>query len=156
MDRVHFFYGNALNAVDAKGRLSVPAFIRQILERRDGGPMMLRPHESYPCLVGYDLDYGAEQIAKAMRKLGDDPEAAAEMEMQAGLAGSALEVPYDGSGRIILPPRLKRRAQIADTAFIIGMIGDFQIWNPELALTCGVEKIQSNVADAIEDRRLAA
>ena len=29
----HLFQGSALNAVDAKGRVSVPAFLRQVIER---------------------------------------------------------------------------------------------------------------------------
>ena len=30
----HLFQGSALNAVDAKGRVSVPAFLRSVIERR--------------------------------------------------------------------------------------------------------------------------
>lgn len=155
LGQVHFFAGNLLNAVDAKGRLSVPSFIRQILERRAGGPLMLRPHAEYPCLVGYDQAHGAEQFAKAERRLGEDPTTAAEMQVQAALAGSAIEVSCDPSGRIILPPRLKRRAQIDNLALFIGMVGDFQVWNPELALACDVAAIRDIAADAIEDRKLA-
>ena len=33
-----FFQGSALNAVDAKGRLSVPAFVRAVVERRSDAP----------------------------------------------------------------------------------------------------------------------
>ena len=37
MELEHLFTGSALNAVDAKGRLSVPSFIRQVIERRSDG-----------------------------------------------------------------------------------------------------------------------
>jgi MraZ protein len=30
----HLFQGSALNAVDAKGRVSIPAFLRGVIERR--------------------------------------------------------------------------------------------------------------------------
>lgn len=152
----HLFAGNALNALDAKGRLSVPAFIRQTLERRDGGALVLRPHAEYRCLVGYDSSYGTMLLQRAEQRLGDNPDTAAEMQMQAALFGSTLEVSSDTSGRIVLPPRLKRRAEIEDLALFIGMVGDFQIWNPEHALNCDVEAIRNIAADAIEDRRLAA
>ena len=33
----HLFQGSALNSVDAKGRVSVPAFLRSVLERRGDG-----------------------------------------------------------------------------------------------------------------------
>ena len=29
----HLFQGSALNAVDAKGRVSIPAFLRSVIER---------------------------------------------------------------------------------------------------------------------------
>lgn len=157
LEREHIFRGNALNAVDAKGRLSVPAFIRQKIElRSDDKVLVLVPHADFPCLVGYDTNHSATLLERAEQRLGEDPETAEEMQMQAALFGSAMDVPYDTSGRIILPPRLKRRAEIADGALFIGMIREFHIWNPEHALKCDVEAIRRIAADAIEDRRLAA
>ena len=54
----HLFNGSALNAVDAKGRLSVPAFIRSVIERRsDARAIIIAGHEVDPCLTAYDLNH---------------------------------------------------------------------------------------------------
>ena len=58
MELEHLFNGSALNAVDAKGRLSVPAFIRAVVERRsDAKAIIIGVHEVDPCLTAYDRNY---------------------------------------------------------------------------------------------------
>ena len=58
MDLEHLFNGSALNAVDAKGRLSIPAFIRSVVERRsDAKAVVIGLHEVDPCLTAYDRGY---------------------------------------------------------------------------------------------------
>ena len=56
----HLFQGSALNAVDAKGRVSVPAFLRSVIERRgDARTIVLAKHDSFACLSAYDPAYAA-------------------------------------------------------------------------------------------------
>ena len=43
------------------------------------------------------------------------------------------EVPYDSSGRIVLPPMMRRKGQIGDLALFLGTGETFQIWNPRAA-----------------------
>ena len=46
------FQGNALNGVDAKSRLSIPAFIRSVLDRSsEPRSIFLGAHERAPCLT---------------------------------------------------------------------------------------------------------
>ena len=44
------------------------------------------------------------------------------------------EVPYDSSGRIVLPPMMRRKGEIEDLALFLGAGETFQIWNPQLFL----------------------
>ena len=37
----HLFQGSALNAVDAKGRVSVPASLRSVIEKRSNAKMLV-------------------------------------------------------------------------------------------------------------------
>lgn len=142
--------------MDAKGRLSVPSFIRQKIElRSDAKLLVLSPHDKLKCITGYDNNHSAELQERAEKRLGDSPDWLAELEMQASLFGSALDVPYDTSGRIILPRSLKNHAEIADTALFIGMMGEFHIWNPDVALACEVEAIRKIAARALDDRKAA-
>ena len=43
------------------------------------------------------------------------------------------EVPYDSSGRIVLPPMMRRKGGIEDLALFLGTGETFQIWNPRAA-----------------------
>jgi MraZ protein len=98
LEREHLFRGSALNAVDAKGRLSVPSFIRQKVERRsDEKLLVLSLHSEFPCLVGYDANYSATMQDKAERRLGDNPDPLAELDLQASLFAGTVDVPYDPS-----------------------------------------------------------
>ena len=64
----HLFQGSALNAVDAKGRVSVPAFLRSVIERRgDARTITLAKHEVFPALSAYDPAYAALKYAKLER-----------------------------------------------------------------------------------------
>lgn len=153
MDRQDLFRGSALNAVDAKGRLSVPAFIRKMIERRsDETLLVLSPHPKFPCLVGYDSNHSATLQERADKRLGDDPDLLDETKLQASLFARTVDVPYDPSGRIVMPPRLKRRAEIGDAVLFVGMGREFQVWNPELALQCEVDDIRETAADLLEER----
>ena len=135
----HLFQGSALNAVDAKGRVSVPAFLRSVVERRgDARTIVLAKHESFPCLSAYDPAYAALKHAKLERlfeKQEGDSEAALEYQQRNLMAFAATEeVPYDSSGRVLLPPMMRRKGQVEDLALFLGVGETFQIWNPQLFL----------------------
>jgi MraZ protein len=66
----HLFQGSALNGVDAKGRVSVPAFLRSVIERRgDARTIVLAKHETFACLSAYDPAYAALKHSKIERLL---------------------------------------------------------------------------------------
>lgn len=135
----HLFQGSALNAVDAKGRVSVPAFLRSVIERRgDARTIVLAKHESFPALSAYDPAYAAlkhSKIERLFEKQEGDSEAALEYQQRNLMAFAATEeVPYDSSGRIVLPPMMRRKGQVEDLALFLGAGETFQIWNPELLL----------------------
>jgi len=135
----HLFQGSALNAVDAKGRVSVPAFLRSVIERRgDAKTIVLASHEAFPCLSAYDPAYAALKHSKLERlfeKEEGNPASALDYQQRNLIAFAATEeVPYDSSGRIVLPPMMRRKGGIEDLALYLGTGETFQIWNPRLFL----------------------
>ena len=136
----HLFQGSALNAVDTKGRVSIPSFLRTVVERRgDARTIVLAKHGAFPCLSAYDPAYAALKHAKLERLLEkrEDADPAAELEYQQRnlMAFAATEeTPYDSSGRIVFPPMMRRKGQIGDLALFLGTGETFQIWNPKLLL----------------------
>ena len=138
----HLFQGSALNAVDAKGRVSVPAFLRSVIERRgDAKTIVLASHESFPCLSAYDPAYAALKHSKLERlfeKEEGNSAAALDYQQRNLMAFAATEeVPYDSSGRIVLPPMMRRKGEIEELALFLGTGETFQIWNPALLLKDG-------------------
>ena len=135
----HLFQGSALNAVDGKGRVSVPAFLRSVIERRgDARTIVLAKHESFPALSAYDPGYAALKHSKLERlfeKQEGDPNAGLDYQQRNLMAFAASEeVPYDSSGRVLLPPMMRSKGEIEDLALFLGAGETFQIWNPKLFL----------------------
>ena len=135
----HLFQGSALNAVDAKGRVSVPAFLRQVIERRgDARTIVLAKHDHFQALSAYDPAYAAlkhSKLERLLEKQETHPTSELEHARRTMMAfGATEEVPYDSSGRVILPPMMRRKSGIEDLALFIGVGETFQLWNPALFL----------------------
>lgn len=130
-----FFHGFALNAVDAKSRLSIPAAYRDVIERRtQTRTVVLAPHSrGLPCLVGYDTGRTARLEEKLTAQFGivdsDERENAAR-----ALFGTSEAFGYDENGRIILSPDLKDWAEIDRHVFFIAAGDYFEVWNPHILL----------------------
>jgi MraZ protein len=131
---LEFFHGYALNAIDAKNRVSVPAGYRDVIERRsDARAVVLAPHEREPCLVGYDRRHSAKLAEQMDRRFGDD--FGAPRDDFARLAFGATEnLPFDDNGRIVLSPMLKELGELDKLAFFIAAGDTFELWNPRVLL----------------------
>jgi MraZ protein len=158
----HLFQGSALNGVDAKGRVSVPAFLRSVIERRgDARTIVLAKHETFACLSAYDPAYAALKHSNIERLLekNEQEEGAQLAYQQSNLLAFAVseEVPYDSTGRILLPTMMRRKGGIADLALFLGVGETFQIWNPQTLL--GDDRIPEDLKDVcryrLEERGLA-
>ena len=146
----HLFQGSALNSVDAKGRVYVPAFLRSVIERRgDARTIVLAKHDNFQALSAYDPAYAALKHAKLERlaeKQETDPAAELDYARRTMMAfGATEEVPYDSSGRIVLPPMMRSKGGIEDLALFIGVGETFQLWNPKLFLA------DPNIPDDMKD-----
>lgn len=160
MEFADLFNGNALSMVDGKGRLSVPAFIRSVVERRsDAKAIIVGTQEASPCLNAYDRSYAQYLFRENERRrlaeeAGGGEVAAAEQRARRtfGLTEEAL---YDPSGRIVLPPMLRRKGNIEDMALFVGVGGTFEIWNPRLALDSGDSDLAEIAAFRLEEKGIA-
>jgi MraZ protein len=145
VELLDFFTGKWMNTVDAKGRVSVPAPIRKVIaarlgsaEVKDAKALMLARHERDQCMRGFEKSYLALAYKDMRARQEADAQAGrsseARFEHAGTLFGSTEDIAIDGSGRIILPPGLRRRAAITDSAIFVGTGETFEIWSPEIAL----------------------
>jgi MraZ protein len=155
-----FFQGSALNAVDAKGRLSVPAFVRSVIERRsDARFIVVGAHEIAPCLTAYGRSYARNLYDDMERRRLVDEQKDGALEDHYARArrrfGMTEDVPYDPSGRIVLPPMMRRKGRIEDLALFVGVGGTVEIWNPRLALDQGDKDLKEIAAWRLEEKGIA-
>ncbi len=155
-----FFQGSALNAVDAKGRLSVPAFVRNVIERSsEARAIVIGAHEVSPCLTAYGRSY-ARNLYKEMerRRLAEEDRGGTLQDHYARARrafGMTEDVPYDTSGRIVLPPMMRRKGKIEDLALFVGVGGIVEIWNPRVALAEGDRDLKEIAAWRLEEKGIA-
>lgn len=155
MDEI--FQGNALNAVDAKSRLSVPAFVRSVLDRSsDARAVHIGAHGRMPCLTVFGQSY-AEYLIGELDRLrlreeaaGADPDAFEDHER--GLFGMSERVNYDAGGRIVLPPLLREEARIEDLALFVGRGRFVEMWNPSVAIEMGGDKLKKIASFYLKQR----
>jgi MraZ protein len=140
------FGGQALNAVDAKGRVSLPADLRTTVERRaalakenglpvDDKVLHIAEDEELPCLVGFD-ETEQFNLARRLAELrAADPGGGSRKSLVRRDRGTetfapAQRVVFDKAGRMVLPGFLRDFAEIGDFAFFTGNGDNFDIWSP--------------------------
>ena len=136
MDR---FVSTFTNRIDAKGRISVPAAFRAVLERdrygraaEQSGPPSLY---CYPALDARALDAGGERLARKIDGLlGGLPDYSDERDvLSVALYGDVQILSLDPDGRIVLPQSLRTYLGLGDGAAEITFVGlgdKFQLWEP--------------------------
>ncbi|MEA3037844.1 MAG: transcriptional regulator MraZ, partial [Sphingomonadales bacterium] len=70
--------------------------------------------------------------------------------------GMTEDVPYDTSGRIVLPPMMRRKGGIDELALFVGVGGTVEIWNPRTALKEGDRDLKEIAAYRLEEKGLTA
>ena len=124
------FLGNALNGIDAKNRVSVPAGFRDVIAvRSEARTVILAPAERADCLVGYDPGFPAKARAELEARFAGDYSDARDDRFRATF-GAAEKAPIDDNGRIILSQTMKDAAEIERVALFWGMGDFFEVWNP--------------------------
>lgn len=117
------FTGEYRHAVDAKGRIAVPARFRAQL---DGGCVVARWLDT--CLAVFPMDAWAELATKVGSLPMTDPNARL---LQRQLFAGALETELDRQGRVLVPGGLRAFAGLEAEAMVLGSRDHAEIWAPE-------------------------
>lgn len=127
------FLGNSLCAVAPSGKLVLPLFARGGLTT--SSLIMIGVHETDNCLVGYRREHAEALAADCLRRRLEEPAAPTAHHSRARrIFGFVQECPCSGRGELKLPPMMRRRTRIGDSALIVGAGETFELWNPRLAL----------------------
>ena len=130
------FRGESVHRVDQKGRVSIPAPFRRVLEEgdpdwsSDQNPnlVLIYGGRAGTCLEGYTL----EGIAGIDAQISNLPTfSRARKALERWLNTQSVYAQVDENGRIVLPARLRDMIGITGEALFAGMGERFQIWSPE-------------------------
>ncbi len=106
----------------------MPSRYRDELVARCAGQLIVTFDAVDPCLCVYPLSEW--ELIEA--KLRDLPSLREETRrLQRLLIGNAVDIELDGSGRFLVPPRLRTHAGLDKHAMLVGQLNKFQLWNED-------------------------
>jgi MraZ protein len=115
-------------ALDAKGRLAIPARYRDLIDQRCQGKMVITiQHHGQSLMLYPQVDF--EEVARAVSKLSDfDP---MEANLKYLIIGHAFDLEVDSSGRILIPQLLRELVGIDKKVALVGQANKLELWNEE-------------------------
>lgn len=121
------FVSNYTLRLDSKGRVSIPAPYRSVLNR-DGFDGLY----CYPALDRPAIDAGGNALMGEIESLiaRFAPFSEQREQFATALYGTSDTLKLDGEGRVILTEPLKAHAGIKDAVSFVGLGHKFQIWEP--------------------------
>jgi MraZ protein len=132
------FKGYALQGIDGKGRVALPASMRLIVEGQKGErTLLLSDDDKRGCLRAADPNWSSRLYDRLTADADRALDAGIEIDRE-DIAASAFgrfdEVPFDASGRFILPPFLRNKGALTSLAFFWGAGDTIEVWSPEKLL----------------------
>ncbi len=149
--RVDLFLSTFENRIDKKGRLSVPAPFRAVLERRRD-PLYLFKSLTEPCLEGC----GPERIGQIVDAIDSMDSLSEEVATLQTMLSSAQEMKLDSEGRIMLSADFIGFAELDDMALYAGVGRSFQIWLPSRYRTREADARARAKSDGMPSLRLGS
>jgi MraZ protein len=124
MDR---FLSSAVNRIDAKGRVSVPAHFRAVVQKRGYAELYaLRTLEAPAMDVG-----GLDLLERYEQRIAqEDPFQRVADDMSFFVHGDGTFLKVDQDGRITMTEFIRDHTGITDEVAFVGRGGFFQIWQP--------------------------
>lgn len=133
------YQGDGIGLVDDKGRVAIPPALRATLAAnapksngKDGGTIVIGAHQRHRCLIAYDPNYldilGDSLDRREAENTGADGEFDYNIKRR---AASGEAVPFDGSGRFIMPRFPRFHAAIGEHALFYGVFDYIEIWDPK-------------------------
>ena len=145
MDR---FLSNAINKVDKKGRVSIPASFRPALKGQTTLYSLLSVDQPAIEAGGPELIEAGERRLSQMDPLSPDYEYLSLL-----IHGDSSLMKIDGEGRVVLSDLVLEHTGITDTVSFVGRGHFFQIWEPE---RFNVYRIEARAKVAELRKRLVA
>lgn len=116
------FMGEYNHTIDAKGRVIVPAKFREelgeefVLTLGLDGCLFVYPNEEW------------ENFVNKLRELPGNKEA---RQLQRYFMAGAVTCEVDKQGRILIPSKLREKAELLKDVVFVGVVGKIEVWSKE-------------------------
>ena len=129
------YSGYAFSPAGDKGRFVLPPAFRKAVKDSSGGvkTLCLGAHDKFDCLIGF----GLSRIDSLQKKLDGEQDRAVAMgnldfdyDTRAQQLFGFEQLPFDDSGRFVMPEYLRDLGVVGDGLFFQGAGEFFLIWNP--------------------------
>ena len=150
------FRGESHHKVDSKGRVSIPASFRRVLEASDPN---YREGDNPELVIVYGdhrrtyLEcYTMEAIDEVDRKIAKMQRGSIERRMlEKMFNGQSYPTSVDETGRLVLPAKLRQKIGLEGEAYFIATGDTFQIWDPGTYDAVEASKTEAWLEDLPED-----
>ncbi|WP_110400089.1 division/cell wall cluster transcriptional repressor MraZ [Sphaerotilus hippei] len=138
------FQGTSALALDAKGRVTVPARHRDLLQALAQGRLTLTKHPE-GCLMVFP-----RPVWEAFRVRVEA------LPMSAGgwkriFLGSAFDVDIDNAARVLIAPELRAAAGLSKDVLMLGMGNHLELWDAQRYAAAEAAVLQQPMPDVLQD-----
>jgi transcriptional regulator MraZ len=138
------FSGRFDHAIDDKGRVSIPARFRELLQREGHDRLFVTNfyYSGERCLEVYPPGEWEKFVAQISTKNRFD---SVVQKFEAFYIGGAYEVPVDRQGRVLIPPKHREWAGLSREVTFSALRDHFQLWDKavlERVLRASEEELQ--------------
>lgn len=116
------FMGEYNHTIDTKGRVIVPAKFREELG------------EEFVLTLGLDgclFVYSNEEWENFVNKLRELPGNKEARQLQRYFMAGAITCEVDKQGRILIPSKLREKAELQKDVVFVGVVGKIEVWSKE-------------------------
>ena len=117
------FHGRYPHTIDEKGRLSIPAKLREVLARQEERALLLLELDN--CITAFPYQEWQQVEAKILARGALRPEV---REFLRTVYSGAAETEVDRSGRILIPQAFRETVGLTREVMIVGVMNRFEIW----------------------------
>lgn len=135
------YSGQGFSLRGEKSRFVLPPSMRKTVKESSGGSKQLciAKHDRWDCLVGFglsrkdDFERQLDREEQMAFQAGRD----FDRDVRSMQLYGFVEVPFDDSGRFVIPDHLTKLAQFGDQLYFQGAGAFFMIWSPEQLAAMG-------------------
>lgn len=122
------FLSKYINNLDKKGRVSVPSSYRLTLADQSFNGIIAYPSFRNKCIEACSLKR-LEELSQIIQTL--DPYSEERDAFETIILGEAVQLSFDGEGRIVMPKSLIDHANLSEQICFVGKGLTFEMWQPQ-------------------------